>query len=140
MLVLSRKKGEAIEFPSLGIVVRVVGLKHSKAVLGVEAPRDVTITRSEIATPRNNEITSPGVKSCNTQPVEHPASLDAKPTGSHPRGMPGFVTVRTEVFELLRRRHREQSESAKCVRENKSAYEVVRENPPCAAGCGLAVC
>jgi carbon storage regulator CsrA len=49
MLVLSRKQGESIEFPGLDVVVRVIGLKRSKVQLGIEAPRQITINRSEKA-------------------------------------------------------------------------------------------
>ena len=49
MLVLSRKEGESFEFAELDVVVRVISLKKSKVQLGIEAPRDVRVHRSEIA-------------------------------------------------------------------------------------------
>ncbi|MDA8743121.1 carbon storage regulator [Rubripirellula amarantea] len=48
MLVLSRKEGETIEIPSLGIVIQVSAVKKSRAVLGIEAPGDVQIVRGEV--------------------------------------------------------------------------------------------
>ena len=47
MLVLSRKQGESIEFPGLDVVVRVISLKRSKVQLGIEAPRQISVHRSE---------------------------------------------------------------------------------------------
>ncbi len=47
MLVLSRKSGESVEFPSLGIVVRVIGLRKSRIELGIDAPSNVKIARGE---------------------------------------------------------------------------------------------
>ena len=49
MLVLSRKQGEAFEFAELDVVVRVISLKKSKVQLGIEAPQEITVSRSEIA-------------------------------------------------------------------------------------------
>ncbi len=49
MLVLSRKQGESVEFAELDVVVRVISLKKSKVQLGIEAPRQITVSRSEIA-------------------------------------------------------------------------------------------
>ena len=49
MLVLSRKQGESIEFSGLDVVVRVISLKRSKVQLGIEAPRQITVHRSEKA-------------------------------------------------------------------------------------------
>lgn len=47
MLVLSRKLGQSIEIAGDEIVVRVIGLTGSKVQLGIDAPRDITINRSE---------------------------------------------------------------------------------------------
>ncbi|MCG8651250.1 MAG: carbon storage regulator [Pirellulales bacterium] len=47
MLVLSRKESESIEFPSLGIVVRVLGWTRKRVQLGIEAPISLKIIRSE---------------------------------------------------------------------------------------------
>ena len=49
MLVLTRKPGESIEFPELEITVhflQVLGMNSMK--IGVEAPRDINIIRSEV--------------------------------------------------------------------------------------------
>jgi len=63
MLVLSRKQGESVEFAELDVVVRVISLKKSKVQLGIEAPRHITVSRSEIAGERS---TSPAVHASGT--------------------------------------------------------------------------
>ena len=47
MLVLSRKRGQSIELNEMEVVVRVVSIKGSRVQLGIEAPAEVTIRRSE---------------------------------------------------------------------------------------------
>ena len=48
MLVLSRRLDEKIVFPGLGITVRVVDIKGGTIRLGIEAPREVRVTRTEL--------------------------------------------------------------------------------------------
>jgi carbon storage regulator CsrA len=47
MLVLSRKEGQSVEMPELNVVVRVISLTKSRVQLGIEAPREITVNRSE---------------------------------------------------------------------------------------------
>lgn len=47
MLVLSRKENESIEFPSLGVVIRVFGLTGKRVQLGIDAPISLQVTRGE---------------------------------------------------------------------------------------------
>jgi carbon storage regulator len=47
MLVLSRKPGEKIRIGS-GITITVVGVQGNKIRLGIDAPEDVPILRSEL--------------------------------------------------------------------------------------------
>ena len=47
MLVLSRKQGQSIEFTEMDVVVRVVTVKGSRVQLGIQAPAEITIRRSE---------------------------------------------------------------------------------------------
>jgi carbon storage regulator CsrA len=49
MLVLSRRQGQRILFPSLGIAVSVLPGKGNAVRLGIEAPRDVGVLREELA-------------------------------------------------------------------------------------------
>jgi len=48
MLVLSRKKGEQIVINE-NIVVTVIDVRGDKVRLGIEAPRDVSVHRKEVA-------------------------------------------------------------------------------------------
>lgn len=49
MLVLSRKIGEKVVIPGLGIEVRVIDVRpNGKVSLGFTAPPDVPIMRSEV--------------------------------------------------------------------------------------------
>lgn len=47
MLVLSRRKGEAIVIAE-GIRVSVVSISHSRVRLSIEAPMDIAVDREEI--------------------------------------------------------------------------------------------
>jgi carbon storage regulator CsrA len=49
MLVLSRKQGERVVFPSLGIAVQVVQCRGNVVRIGIEAPDGVRVFRAEIA-------------------------------------------------------------------------------------------
>ena len=48
MLVLSRKEGQEILFPNLGITVEVLRVKGNNVRIGVDAPRSIRILRSEL--------------------------------------------------------------------------------------------
>jgi len=50
MLVLSRKKGESIVIDG-NIVITVVEVRGDKIRLGIEAPREVPVMRSELVPP-----------------------------------------------------------------------------------------
>ena len=67
MLVLSRKKNESIVIDG-NIVVTVVEVRGDKVRLGIEAPREVPIHRSEIYEAIQNERTA-----CEPNATEHPS-------------------------------------------------------------------
>jgi carbon storage regulator len=48
MLVLSRKAGDGIVLPGLGITVRVLSSKGNTVRIGIVAPHDVQIVREEL--------------------------------------------------------------------------------------------
>jgi CheY-like chemotaxis protein/sRNA-binding carbon storage regulator CsrA len=48
MLVLSRRPGQKVVFPSLGVAIEVLRTRGSVTKLGVEAPYDVPVLRDEI--------------------------------------------------------------------------------------------
>ena len=47
MLVLARRLGESIFLPDLNVTVTVIGISRGKVRLGITAPRDIQIERSE---------------------------------------------------------------------------------------------
>ena len=49
MLVLSRKLNEEIVIPDLNITLRIVGMKTGRVQVGIDAPRDIRVTRPEIS-------------------------------------------------------------------------------------------
>jgi carbon storage regulator CsrA len=49
MLVLSRREGEKIVFPSIGVTLEVLRVKGSATRLGIKAPKDIPILRDEVA-------------------------------------------------------------------------------------------
>jgi carbon storage regulator CsrA len=49
MLVLSRREGEKILIPDLGISLEIVRVQGSSVKVGIEAPREVKILRAEVA-------------------------------------------------------------------------------------------
>lgn len=48
MLVLSRKVGEQIVLPDIGIVVTVLEVRGSQVRLGISGPRDIPVYRQEL--------------------------------------------------------------------------------------------
>lgn len=56
MLVMSRRKEQKIVFPGLGITVTLLDIKGNTARLGVDAPRDISILREEIAGRKNAAV------------------------------------------------------------------------------------
>jgi carbon storage regulator len=48
MLVLTRRPGEAIVLPELGVTLRVLSVKGRCVRVGVEAPRRVAVLREEL--------------------------------------------------------------------------------------------
>ena len=49
MLVLSRKKNETIVLPDLNLTIRIAEVSGSRVRLAIDAPREVTILRKEVA-------------------------------------------------------------------------------------------
>ena len=48
MLVLTRKVGEKIVLPNVGVEIHVNGIRGDKVSIGIEAPSDVAIHREEV--------------------------------------------------------------------------------------------
>lgn len=49
MLVLTRKVGEEVVIPALGITLRLLESNGGRARLGITAPKDVLVLRKEVA-------------------------------------------------------------------------------------------
>lgn len=104
MLVLSRKEGESIEFRDLNICVRVMQLKKSKVQLGIDAPHDIRVDRTETLARKVDE--------------EHLAREKL------PRSEPKFDLKRTEE-SLLGSKQRLLNELAKLEVEVMTLAELV---------------
>ena len=49
MLVLARQEGDGITFPDLNLEVEILRIQGSRVQIGVHAPREITVLRSELA-------------------------------------------------------------------------------------------
>ncbi len=49
MLILSRSEGEAVAFPDLNIAVKILRLAGSRVRVGIEAPSEIRVLRSELS-------------------------------------------------------------------------------------------
>lgn len=58
MLILMRRAGESIYIGN-NIVVTLVSLERNRARIGIQAPRDVTVDREEIAKKKQSGIEPP---------------------------------------------------------------------------------
>jgi len=56
MLVLSRKKGQTISLPDLGIEIEVRQIKGGCVKVGVKAPREVRVVRGELEVKELKEL------------------------------------------------------------------------------------
>jgi carbon storage regulator CsrA len=54
VLVLSRRPHESIVLPDLGITVRVTAIRPGVVRIGIDAPREVRVTRRECMRRRNS--------------------------------------------------------------------------------------
>jgi len=59
MLVLSRKAGEAIEIGA-GISVTVLSVRGKGVSLGISAPREVPVRRTELPSPAGSDVPHKG--------------------------------------------------------------------------------
>lgn len=58
MLILMRRPGESIHIGP-NIIVTLVSLERNRARIGVEAPREITVDREEVAEKKKNGIPPP---------------------------------------------------------------------------------
>ena len=71
MLVLTRRPGQKIIFPGLGISVEVLRSQGSLTKLGIEAPIDVQIMRDELVDPRSASEQNLGAMSPSERTLQH---------------------------------------------------------------------
>jgi carbon storage regulator len=60
MLVLSRGNRQKIVFPTLGISMEVLQIAGNRVQIGIEAPTDIPVHRSEVAERMRREKIRPG--------------------------------------------------------------------------------
>jgi carbon storage regulator CsrA len=59
MLVLSRRPNEKIVLPDLGITVQVLAIRGNAVKIGIEAPHEVRVLRSELQGTEADCVASP---------------------------------------------------------------------------------
>jgi carbon storage regulator len=82
VLVLSRRLGEKIVLPGLGITLQVVSIKGNVVRLGIEAPPDVKVLRGELVSPLNQSqrrTIRPLLMTCHSQdPARSPRPAEKR--------------------------------------------------------------
>ena len=48
MLIMTRKQGDAVVIPELGITVRILDIRGESVRIGVQAPTDMAVHRHEV--------------------------------------------------------------------------------------------
>lgn len=74
MLVLSRKRNQSIQIAG-GIEIRITKIKGNTVQLGIDAPPNVSIVRSELL----EKETTPSPRSQESEPREPPFDIDSLP-------------------------------------------------------------
>jgi carbon storage regulator CsrA len=117
MLVLSRRLMEAIRFPGIDAIVRVVAIKPGVVSLGIEAPPAVTVLREELAAAR--QLTSrqprPSEGAATDAALDHFLRAASRRLGlallrlqaDRPREAEAIVHELHRTFVRLRRRQRD---------------------------------
>ncbi|TWT90066.1 carbon storage regulator [Pseudobythopirellula maris] len=59
MLVLSRKTGDEIHLPGLGVKIKLVKIRGKVASVGIEAPHDIDILRGELLANQHADVDEP---------------------------------------------------------------------------------
>ena len=99
MLVLSRKAGESIEIGDHEVIVHVLATRGSRVQLGIDAPPQVAIHRSERgarekgARGANRAVAdgqAPGRKDRDSRHQQRPLSETSSPSGASPFGASSF--------------------------------------------------
>ncbi len=117
MLVLSRRESEKIVVPELGIILEVLSIKGNVVRLGIEAPPEIRILRSEVL---ERNLAPPVEVTCCTKPDD--STTEPQRSG---RSQPLLAYVRKSQIEAVPNSSGfPLSEPRTSVREQRSAYEV----------------
>lgn len=71
MLVLSRKPEQTIRFPNLGITIDILQVNGKTVKVGIDAPRDISVLRGEIAQATSTNESVPGNDSPQSREQRH---------------------------------------------------------------------
>jgi len=113
MLVLSRRKGEKIVFPNLGVKLEVLRVQGNTARLGIHAPREVKILRDEIA----------GEEFAGLDVGTAAATTDAAVVGKLPHALRNRLHTASLAMHLLKR----QLETGKQVEAETTFKKILKE-------------
>ncbi len=114
MLVLSRKVGETIELPSLGVKIQIGSLKKSRVVIGIDAPGEVEILRGEkVGDSTFDRRLSLGERTLNEQLIALEAEIVAlSEMASDEHDQTAKITARESIARLRKLRRQQQSEQS----------------------------
>lgn len=113
MLVLSRKTGESIELPGLGVVVRVLEVKKSRIEIGIEAPREVAIRRGEATAKPIRPAIKPASNSMHSTSMHCWAKIEARIAALADLASPGDQDAAQRIAsEAIEQLHTVRYESA----------------------------
>ena len=117
MLVLSRRESEKIVVPELGITLAVLSIKGNVVRLGIDAPPEIRILRSEVL---QRNLAPPVEGACRAKQNE----ATTEPQRSLPT-QPLLAYVRKSQIEAVPNANGfPSSEPRTSVREQRSDYEV----------------
>ncbi len=120
MLVLSRRESEKIVVPELGITLAVLSIKGNVVQLGIDAPPEIRIFRSEVL---QRNLAPPVEVTCRAKPKPN-ESPSTEPQRSGP-SQPLLAYVRKSQIEAVTNSSGfPSSEPRTSVREQRSDYEV----------------
>ena len=99
MLVLSRKQDQEIHVPEYGIKFRVLGINKKRVHIGIDAPKDVQVMRSELGPPNALEKSVSQADDCLDPGFVWPLGVRFVPEKAHP--LPKKHSSYAKPFETL---------------------------------------
>ena len=98
MLVVSRKAGEEILLPSLGVTIRIADTKKSKVQIAIDAPEKVQILRGEKL---DGPMPSSASRSVRSEPVGEPPEVREATAGYRIASKPARPSVAQVAYGLV---------------------------------------